>query len=212
MAKAVTLQDDAGNNIYPITDISLVGGTIPTNKISNDSVTASKINTNSVSVLERIYYYEQKETSKSNVDVMVPIDFETYREIHISFFYETTATVGWCPIYAKDANNNTIGTHQQGIEASNTATISGINRDGSEVIAFGAGGSACSGGEITLMCGNEVNFPFFNAKAYGGSDNRFQNFSGRIKCNPLVLKRILIRFVSPQNGGWVDARGIKRDS
>ena len=43
MAKAVTLKDNNNEEIYPVTDISLVNGNIPTGRIADKAVTSDKI-------------------------------------------------------------------------------------------------------------------------------------------------------------------------
>ena len=43
MAKAVTLKNNNNEEIYPVTDISLVNGNIPTGRIADNAVTSAKI-------------------------------------------------------------------------------------------------------------------------------------------------------------------------
>lgn len=43
MAKAVTLKNTNNEEVYPVTDISLVNGTVPTSQIANGAVTNTKI-------------------------------------------------------------------------------------------------------------------------------------------------------------------------
>lgn len=49
MAKAVTLKNSNNEEVYPVTDISLVNGTVGTAKISNNSITEAKIFNNAIS-------------------------------------------------------------------------------------------------------------------------------------------------------------------
>ena len=44
MAKAVTLKNNNNEEVYPITDLSLVNGNIPTGRIADNAVTSDKIN------------------------------------------------------------------------------------------------------------------------------------------------------------------------
>ena len=44
MAKAVTLKNNNNEEIYPVTDLSLVNGNIPTGRIADNAVTSAKIN------------------------------------------------------------------------------------------------------------------------------------------------------------------------
>ena len=43
MAKAVTLKNNNNEEVYPVTDLSLVNGNIPTGRIADNAVTMSKI-------------------------------------------------------------------------------------------------------------------------------------------------------------------------
>ena len=43
MAKAVTLKNNNDEEVYPVTDISLVNGNIPTGRIADNAVTSNKI-------------------------------------------------------------------------------------------------------------------------------------------------------------------------
>ena len=48
MAKSVTLKDQEGNELYPVTDIDLVNGTVPTAKIASSAVTSAKLASSAV--------------------------------------------------------------------------------------------------------------------------------------------------------------------
>lgn len=43
MAKAVTLKNQNNEEVYPVTDISLVNGNIAANRITDGAVTAAKV-------------------------------------------------------------------------------------------------------------------------------------------------------------------------
>ncbi len=43
MAKAVTLKNNNNEEVYPVTDLSLVNGNIPTGRIADGAVTSAKI-------------------------------------------------------------------------------------------------------------------------------------------------------------------------
>ena len=44
MAKAVTLKNNNNEEVYPVTDLSLVNGNIPTGRIADNAITSDKIN------------------------------------------------------------------------------------------------------------------------------------------------------------------------
>ena len=48
MAKAVTLKNNNNEEVYPVTDLSLVNGNIPTGRIADNAVTTPKIADNAV--------------------------------------------------------------------------------------------------------------------------------------------------------------------
>ena len=48
MAKAVTLKNNNNEEVYPVTDLSLVNGNIPTGRIADNAITTPKIADNAV--------------------------------------------------------------------------------------------------------------------------------------------------------------------
>lgn len=48
MAKAVTLKNNNNEEVYPVTDLSLVNGNIPTGRIADNAITTDKIADNAV--------------------------------------------------------------------------------------------------------------------------------------------------------------------
>ena len=48
MAKAVTLKNNNNEEVYPVTDLSLVNGNIPTGRIADNAITTPKIADDSV--------------------------------------------------------------------------------------------------------------------------------------------------------------------
>lgn len=53
MAKAVTLKNQNNEEVYPVTDISLVNGNIPTGRIADKAVTEDKI---SSTFIDKLFY------------------------------------------------------------------------------------------------------------------------------------------------------------
>ena len=54
MAKAVTLKNNNNEEIYPVTDLSLVNGNIPTGRIADNAVTSAKINWTTMSHVSNV--------------------------------------------------------------------------------------------------------------------------------------------------------------
>lgn len=60
MAKAVTLKNTSDEEVYPVTDISLVNGEIPSGKIADGAVTSSKLDSSTVG---GVYYLDTIDAS-----------------------------------------------------------------------------------------------------------------------------------------------------
>ena len=54
MAKAVTLKNNNNEEVYPVTDLSLVNGNIPTGRIADNAVTSDKINWATMSHVSKV--------------------------------------------------------------------------------------------------------------------------------------------------------------
>ena len=73
MAKAVTLKNNNNEEIYPVTDLSLVNGNIPTERIADNAVTSDKINWATLKP-----YWKTVATSTST-SVTLPAGYRLYR-------------------------------------------------------------------------------------------------------------------------------------
>lgn len=73
MAKAVTLKNNNNEEIYPVTDLSLVNGNIPTGRIADNAVTSDKINWTTIAP-----YWKTVATSTST-SVTLPAGYRLYR-------------------------------------------------------------------------------------------------------------------------------------
>ena len=54
MAKAVTLKNNNNEEVYPVTDLSLVNGNIPTGRIADNAVTSAKIDWTTISHVSNV--------------------------------------------------------------------------------------------------------------------------------------------------------------
>ena len=73
MAKAVTLKNSNNEEVYPVTDLSLVNGNIPTGRIADNAVTSDKINWTTIAP-----YWKTVATSTSS-NVTIPAGYRLYR-------------------------------------------------------------------------------------------------------------------------------------
>ena len=73
MAKAVTLKNNNNEEVYPVTDISLVNGNIPTGRIADNAVTSDKIDWKTIAP-----YWKTVATSTSS-NVTLPAGYRLYR-------------------------------------------------------------------------------------------------------------------------------------
>ena len=73
MAKAVTLKNNNNEEVYPVTDLSLVNGNIPTGRIADNAVTSAKIDWTTLKP-----YWKVVATSTST-NVTLPAGYRLYR-------------------------------------------------------------------------------------------------------------------------------------
>ena len=73
MAKAVTLKNNNNEEVYPVTDLSLVNGNIPTGRIADNAVTSAKIDWATLKP-----YWKVVATSTSS-NVTIPAGYRLYR-------------------------------------------------------------------------------------------------------------------------------------
>ena len=73
MAKAVTLKNNNNEEVYPVTDLSLVNGNIPTGRIADNAVTKAKIDWATLKP-----YWKVVATSTSS-NVTLPAGYRLYR-------------------------------------------------------------------------------------------------------------------------------------
>ena len=72
MAKAVTLKNNNDEEVYPVTDLSLVNGNIPTERIADGAVTTGKI-ANKAVTSDKINWTTMSHVSNANSSVVVDV-------------------------------------------------------------------------------------------------------------------------------------------
>lgn len=77
MAKSVTLKDQDGNELYPVTSIDLVNGTVPTAKIASSAVTSAKLASSAVTTAK----------IADSAVTSAKIDWTTFNSAYTSFLW-----------------------------------------------------------------------------------------------------------------------------
>ena len=108
MAKAVTLKNNNNEEVYPVTDLSLVNGNIPTGRIADNAVTASKIankavTSNKIDWTTLKPYWKTVATSTSS-NVTIPAGYRLYR---VRLCGNKTSTSSWGVIGCSQATGTT---------------------------------------------------------------------------------------------------------
>ena len=119
MAKAVTLKNNNDEEIYPVTDLSLVNGNIPTGRIADSAITTPKIADGAVKLAKIDWatlkpYWKTVATSTSK-SVTLPAGYRLYRVRLIGT--KTNANL-WGVIYCSQATGTT-WIYVQGMSAGN---------------------------------------------------------------------------------------------
>lgn len=118
MAKAVTLKNNNNEEVYPVTDLSLVNGNIPTGRIADNAVTSDKIdwttlkpywrtlgvyNTTSITIPSKYTHFR--------MFIRVQAAANTARLVINS--PDRTNSNCWCNYYGVNANNEIHGAFNQ---------------------------------------------------------------------------------------------------
>lgn len=211
--KTGNIQDSAvttiklGNNA--VTAIKLASNSVATGKIADKAVTYDKIDGSTVKNLELIYSYVQGTTSSSVQNIDIPVDLTIYKYLQLNVFYEASSgSETWAIITALDSTKTALTCRQCGIEAADTTTLSGINRDTAQLIAAGTSANNSTSFDVLIQCGNNVNYPIAFCRSFGGTQ-RWQDFRVRIMTNPSNVKYIEVPLYYAKDGGRILLWGIK---
>ena len=98
MAKAVTLKNNNNEEVYPVTDLSLVNGNIPTGRIADNAVTSDNINWTTIAP-----YWKTVATSTSS-NVTIPAGYRLYR---VRLCGNKTSASNWGVIGCSQATGTT---------------------------------------------------------------------------------------------------------
>ena len=142
MAKAVTLKNSNDEEIYPVTDISLVNGELPTARIADSAVTTAKIADSAVTSKKIDWttfkpYWKTVATSTST-SVTLPAGYRLYR---IRLVGQKTNANTWgtisCPqatgttwIYIQGMSNGTWVANERSVTTSSDKSVMDGSRSG----------------------------------------------------------------------------------
>lgn len=192
MAKAVTLKNQNDEEVYPVTDISLVNGTITTGRIADAAVTQAKLASN-IQAMELIQETRLSgTTAATNLDI--PIDFSTYDAYYIYGDYVAGASsTNWDTINVLNASKGGASTTQQGyqIESGNSTIVSRSNTSG-ESLAYGSNNSRLSSFQFEIRAINAVDWPWCPFRGNGTDNYRTQFMQGAVKEKPSTIKYVRI--------------------
>ena len=166
-------------------------------------------------VKELVYEYSQTTTSSSDVVVEIPIDFETYEAYYFDVVgVGSSGTRSWGGASALNASKAVLGTEQYGFEQSDSATLVGIARNGSEVVSCGWQQNQLSYIEITLRAVNANDYPWPCFKAFAQGAGRNQIIQGAIKESSAIVKYMRFTLKAPVGNGFtkVHAYATRRRS
>lgn len=212
--KTENIQDSAVTTIKvgdsAITNIKLASNAVTTPKIADKAVTYGKIDGSTTQNLELLYNYVQASDASSTINIDIPIDLTTYKYLQLNVFYEPVSgtSAAWGIVSALDSSKVNIDCRQMGIEADNTATLTGINRQNPQLIAAGVYESSSTSYDVMIQCGNNTNYPIAFCRAFGGN-NRYQIFTTRVLTSPTNFRYIRVPLYSPKSGSRIILWGMK---
>ena len=136
MAKAVTLKNNNNEEVYPVTDLSLVNGNIPTGRIADNAVTSAKIDWATLKP-----YWKVVATSTST-NVTLPAGYRLYR---IRLIGTKTNANNWGVIGCSQATGTT-WIYIQGVSAGTwVANERSVTAPSDKAVMDGARSGAASG-------------------------------------------------------------------
>lgn len=201
--KYVTLKDSNGDTLYPQSvATNLVPGNVTTAALADESVTHDKLNPN-LEVKELVFSYTQENSSSEDVNVDVPIDFGTYEAYYFDMIgVGTNGTVNWGVVVPLSSNKSTLSTEQYGYEQANTATLAGVARNGTEMIAAGWQLNQLSYIEMVFRAvkANDYPWPCFKAMGQGAGRNQFMQ--GSVKESSATVKYVRFTLKAPTGNGF----------
>ena len=210
LLRDVSSQTDKRIKLEDIIGFVLKDGSIVTSKIADNAVTYGKIDGSTTQNLELLYNYVQASDASSTINIDIPIDLTTYKYLQLNVFYEPVSgtSAAWGIVSALDSSKVDIDCRQMGIEADNTATLSGINRQNPQLIAAGVYESSSTSYDVMIQCGNNTNYPIAFCRAFGGN-NRYQIFTTRVFTSPTNFRYIRVPLYSPKSGSRIILWGMK---
>lgn len=201
--KYVTLKDSNGDILYPQSvATNLVPGNVTTAALADESVTHDKLNPN-LEVKELVFSYTQETDSSTDVNVDVPIDFDTYEAYYFDMIgVGTNGNVDWGIVRALSSGKAVLSTEQYGYEQVNSATLNGMARSGTEMIAAGWQQNQLSYIEMVFRAAKANDYPWPCFKAMGQGAGRNQFMQGSVKESSATVKYVRFTLKAPVGDGY----------
>lgn len=214
MAKAVTLKNGSNEEVYPVTDLSLVNGNIPTNRIVDEAVTATKTNLatfkNNSDVADSFgwTYLGQTIITSPTADIIftTPTKYDNYKVIMCAALATGSST--WADVRMLDGATNLYNYHHVQ-QASGTSFSAGINSN----VVYCANGISLNqydgiDAEVNIY-GAGANWIKFHGIFCAGQNNGFSTriFNGRNNSATQPDTFELITGGTFNTGSWIKVWG-----
>ena len=154
-------------------------------------------------VKELVFSYTQENSSSTDVTVDVPIDFGTYEAYYFDMIgVGTSGTVNWGIVVPLSSNKVTLSTEQYGYEQASSATLTGVARSATEMVAAGWQQNQLSYIEMVFRAAKANDYPWPCFKAMGQGAGRNQFMQGSVKESSATVKYVRFTLKAPAGNGF----------
>lgn len=165
MAKAVTLKNGNNEEVYPVTDASLVNGTMGSGQIANGAVTAAKLDPDATGW---VYLGEQRLTSTAaEITFTLPAQYDNYKVVFYGAMDSAASDGCWIDFIMYNGSTAISVTHQVQLVQGTTWT-SGTN----------AGVTYAINGQSNPYAGVTIKF-----ESYRAGVNDWRSYTGSFASN-----------------------------
>lgn len=165
MAKAVTLKNGNNEEVYPVTDASLVNGTLSSGQIADGAVTAAKLDPDATGW---VYLGGQRLTSAAaEITFTLPAQYDNYKVVFYGTMASTASDGGWVDFIMLNGTAGINVVHQVQVVKGTTWSA-----------AWNSGTFALNG-QINPYAGVTITFESFHADA-----DDWRVYKGSFMSNP----------------------------